>query len=137
MKGAKPSELKVIQGGIVDAPPPPKHLPKEVHTEWNIVTTDLAGRKLLAESTLGVIETYCFARYQILECQKAIQQLGLFVRNKDGVPKPNPANSTLQKAQEMVARLAVELGLTPSSRARKGLSGPVKDDDDGMDEFIG
>lgn len=136
MKGVKPSELKVIQGGIVDAPVAPKHLPKEVHTEWNIVTSDLASRKLLTESMLGVVETYCFARYQILECQKAIQQLGLFVRNKDGVPKPNPANSTLQKAQEMVARLAVELGLTPSSRSRKGLSGPAEPAKDGIDEFI-
>jgi P27 family predicted phage terminase small subunit len=136
MKGAKPSELKVIQGGIVDAPSPPKHLPKEVHTEWNIVASDLAARKLLSESMLGVIETYCFARYQILECQKAIQELGLFVRNKDGVPKPNPANSTLQKAQEMVARLAVELGLTPSSRSRKGLSGPKDDEDEGINKFV-
>jgi P27 family predicted phage terminase small subunit len=136
MKGVRPSELKVIQGGIVDAPPPPKHLPKEVHTEWNIVAADLASRKLLAESTLSVIENYCFALYQVRECHNAIQELGMFVRNKDGVPKPNPANSTLQKAQEIVARLAVELGLTPSSRSRKGLSGPKKDEGEGIDEFL-
>lgn len=136
MKGAKPTTLKVIQGGIVDAPPPPKHLPKEVHSDWNIVTSDLAGRKLLAESTLSVIENYCFALYQVRECQKAIEQLGLFVRNKDGVPKPNPVNSTLQKAQDTVSRLAVELGLTPSSRSRKGMDGPRSEDGEGIDEFI-
>lgn len=123
MKGARPAELKVIQGGIVDAPHPPKHLPKDVHSDWNIVTSDLVSRSLLTEATLGVVENYCFALYQVRECHKTIQELGMFVRNKDGVPKPNPANSTLQKAQEVVARLSVELGLTPSSRSRKGLDG--------------
>lgn len=136
MKGGKPAELKVIQGGIVDAPNPPAHLPKDAHNDWNIVTSDLAARKLLTEATLGVVENYCFALYQVRECHKTIAELGMFVRNKDNVPKPNPASSALQKAQEVVARLSVELGLTPSSRSRRGMDGPKKPEKDGIDEFI-
>lgn len=136
MKGAKPSELKVIQGGIVDVPTPPKTLPKDAHADWNTVCGDLAERKLLTEAALGIIEVYCRTMHTIRECYQVIDREGIFVRTKTSV-KPNPASSMLQKSLDVAARLSVELGLTPSARSRKGLSGPAKDDDDGMDEFIG
>jgi phage terminase small subunit len=41
-------------------------------------------------------------------------------------PKANPAAVMLSKAQETVARLSAELGLTPLSRARKSLQ-PSRD----------
>lgn len=135
MKGAKPSTLTVIRGGIVDVPAPPKNLPREAHGDWVQVTTDLADRKLLTESTLGVIEMYCWALYNVRECQKIILSEGIFVRTKTSV-KPNPASSMLQRSQETVARLAVELGLTPSSRSRKGLQGPAAPEKEGIDDFI-
>lgn len=123
MRGAKPTTFAVIQGGIVDAVDPPKGLPKDVHTDWNIVTSDLASRKLLTEASLGVIEVYCTALWQVRECRKIIEEHGTFVKGQNGVPKANPASTMMQKAQETVNRLSAELGLTPSARSRRGLNG--------------
>ena len=137
MKGAKPAGLKVIQGGVVDAPEPPKHLPADVHKDWYIVTTDLINRRMMAAATLSVVENYCFALHQVRECQKVITELGVFVRGKDGVPKSNPANTMMQKAQDTMNRLSVELGLTPNSRIKKGMSGGgAQKDSSGIEDFI-
>lgn len=135
MKGAKPRELKVIQGGLVDVPPPPKGLPADVHKEWELICRDLTERKLLNEAMLSSVEMYCWALYNIRECQKIIVSEGVFIKTKTTV-KPNPASSMLQRAQETATRLAVELGLTPSSRARKSQEGPKDKGDEGIDEFI-
>lgn len=129
MRGQKPTELKVIQGGIVDAVPAPKGLPADCVDDWNIVTADLASRKLLNDAMLGVVEVYCTALWQVRECRKVIVTHGTFVTGQNGVPKANPAGSMMQKAQETVNRLCVELGLTPSSRSRRGLGGPALDPD--------
>jgi P27 family predicted phage terminase small subunit len=137
MKGAKPTTFAVIQGGIVDAVNPPKGLPKDVEHDWNVITSDLASRKLLTEATLGVIEVYCTALWQVRECRKIIEEHGTFVKGQNGVPKANPASTMMQKAQETVNRLSVELGLTPSSRNRRGLGGDQSPAaDDGVGDMI-
>lgn len=123
MRGRRP-ELKAIKGGLAGRAPAPAHVPKEAHAEWNRVVSDLATRKLLTPAALGAVASYAIATWTVAECVKAIQQDGAFVRTKLGEPKPHPAHGIMSKAQEIIARLAGELGLTPASRSRKGLSGP-------------
>lgn len=114
----------------MDAVDPPKGLPKDAIDDWNTVTADLSSRKLLTDSTLGVVAMYCTALWIVRECVKSIEKDGLFVLGQNKVPKSNPASIQMQKAQETVTRLSVELGLTPSSRSRRGLGGPAVNPDD-------
>lgn len=110
----------------MDAVAPPSHLPEGAIPDWNTVTADLASRQLLNEAMLTSVEMYVTAMWIMRECRTAIQRDGLFVKGAGGALKSHPASSNLQKAQETVTRLAVELGLTPSSRSRKGIGGPDK-----------
>lgn len=133
MRGRRPTELKAIEGGLSGRAPLPADVPKAMRGEWGRVVSDLAARKLLTPAALGTVAAYLIARWQVAECVKAIQQDGSFVRTKQGEPKPHPAHGVMNKANEIVARLAAELGLTPASRSRRGLSGPNEggDADDG------
>lgn len=125
MRGVKPEPkaFTVIQGGIVDTYPFPKTLPKDCLSDWNLVTSDLLSRGLINEAMLGPVETYCRSLWIAREATKAIEQHGLFIPMKGGGSKSNPAATALQKAQVDITRLAAELGLTPSSRSRRGLEG--------------
>lgn len=129
MRGARPA-LKAIEGGLLKAPPPPKALHRDAHADWRTVCADLKGRGLLFTSALGVVETYCGALWLAREARKAIASDGPVVRAKDGQPKPHPAGAMLKSANETVARLGAELGLTPSARSRKGMIPEDAVDDD-------
>jgi P27 family predicted phage terminase small subunit len=134
MKGAKPT-LKTIEGGLLKAPPPPDGLPKEAVQEWVEITSDMIGRKLLTTSMMGVVETYVTALWTVRQCRKEIAQDGPVVRAKDGQPKPHPANNLMVKANDTVARLSVELGLTPSARSRKGMNSGSDSSGDELEEM--
>jgi P27 family predicted phage terminase small subunit len=137
MRGAKPHTLTVINGGIVDAVEAPRGLPAAAVNDWNVVTADLASRKLLTEATLSIVEVYCTALWQVRECRQVIVDHGTFVKGQNGVPKANPASTMMQKAQDTVNRLSAELGLTPSSRSRRGLGGEqAPKADDGVGDMI-
>lgn len=92
--------------------------------EWNAVVSDLHGRRMLTPAMSGVIATYITALWSVQQAQKAIEQHGAFVLGADGAMKPNPATGLMSKAQETIARLSGELGLTPSARSRKTFNPP-------------
>ena len=129
MRGRRP-ELRAIEGSAPPLAPRPPHIPKSMLREWDRVVSDLQARQLLQPAMLGLVASYTIALFQVAECVKAIERDGSFVRTKTGEPKPHPAHGLLNKAQELVARLGAELGLSPSARSRKGLQGPVASDDD-------
>ncbi len=131
MRGAKP-DLKAIDGGLLNAPPPPETLAKSMHPEWIEICADLIGRGLLATSALGLVETYVGALWLARECRKALAQDGPVVRTKDGNPKPHPCAAMLRNANDSIARLGGELGLSPASRNRRGMK-PDPDDDTDSD----
>jgi P27 family predicted phage terminase small subunit len=132
MRGRRSSTLRAVEGGLSTVAPMPGDVPKEARAEWNRVCSDLASRKLLTPVSLGAVAAYCIARWQVSQCVAAIQRDGAFVRTKLGEPKPHPAMGIMNKAQDMVARLAAELGLTPAARSRKALSGgDERNPDDG------
>ncbi len=129
MRGVRP-QLKEIEGGLLKSPAPPETLPAASHGDWQIVTADLQGRGLLFSSSLGIVEAYCTALWTARECRKVIADQGLMVQAKGMQLKPNPANSMLKSALEAIARLGAELGLTPSSRMRRGMNTPEDPGDD-------
>lgn len=130
MRGRRP-ELKPIDGGLAKTAPCPAHIPEAARAEWNRVTADLKGRKLLTPASLGVVASYVIATWQVAKCVEAIEADGAFVKTKNGEPKPHPAHALINKANELIARLGAELGITPAARSRKGLQGTGEEPDDG------
>lgn len=132
MRGARP-ELRLIEGGsdddhepegkpsFEDLPPPPDGVPEAMHSEWYAVVADLKERRLLNDSMLGVVRSYVMAQHTAALAEKSIAEQGVFVAGAGGAMKPNPATGLLRSSRDMISRLAGELGLTPTSRARKSL----------------
>jgi len=129
MRGARP-ELKAIEGGLTKAPAMPDTLPKSMKKTWETTCADMLGRGLLTTSMLPVVETYIGALWLARECRQCISDHGVLVLAKDGQRKPNPALSGLTKAQESIARLADDLGLSPLSRNRPMLKKATAEDPD-------
>ncbi len=131
MRGRKP-ELKTVEGGLNKAPPMPDTLADEMRGEWIEIAADLTGRGLLTTSSLGVLETYLGALWMGRQCRREIASTGPIVRNKDGVPRPHPAAAMLAKANDTVARLAYELGISAAGRnlptIKAATNAPTDDD---------
>ncbi len=124
------ADLKVIEGGLSDAPDVPVHIPVGMHEEWRAVVEDLAARKLLTDAMLGSVEAYIMALWNMRMAQKALDDHGPLVQGERGGWKQNPAVSLLGKAQTAVQRLAAELGLTPASRSKPSMGGGSNEEDD-------
>lgn len=129
------ADLKVIEG-VFEKPleTVPKHIPDEMHPEWRAVVEDLKGRKMLTEAMLGTVDAYVMALWNMRKAQEALDLHGPLVDSGKGILKQNPANTMLGKSQNVVIRLAAEMGLTPAARSRPkmkgdsgGSSGDVKD----------
>jgi P27 family predicted phage terminase small subunit len=133
MRGARP-QLTLIDGSADDPdcgaeapagepglPPPPGGVPEVMHSEWYAVLSDLKARRLLNDSMLGVVRAYVMAQWTAGQAENSIAEYGVFVAGAGGAMKPNPATGLLRNSRDMISRLAGELGLTPTSRARKSL----------------
>ena len=141
MRGARP-ELTVIEGGgdqdyepetkhsNEGLPLPPDGVPEVMHAEWYAVLSDLKARRLLNDSMLGVVRSYVMAQWTAAQAEKSIETQGVFVSGAGGAMKPNPATGLLRNSRDMISRLAGELGLTPTSRARKSLRNAGQDGPD-------
>jgi P27 family predicted phage terminase small subunit len=142
MRGARP-ELTVIEGGdsdqrsdgLSDRKPdqhaglhePPAGVPAAMYSEWYAVLSDLKTRRLLNDSMLGVVRSYVMAQWTAAQAEQSIADQGVFVSGAGGALKPNPATGLLRSSRDMISRLAGELGLTPTSRARKSLRNAGQD----------
>jgi phage terminase small subunit len=107
MRGRKPS-LTVVTGPQDSGVAAPAWLPKDAKAEWAVAVADLASRGLLFKGALGTLASYCL-------CIAAIKQ-------RQAVLDHDPADrETFQDQMKAVAQakqLAVELGLTVTSRTR-------------------
>jgi P27 family predicted phage terminase small subunit len=121
VKGRKP-ELRPIEGGLSGVPRPPEHLSPAAAEEWNRVAPDLVKRRILNETALTTLAHYCMASAMAREADRSIAKHGLLIDTPAG-PKSNPAVRMQTQYLEIARRYAIELGITPSSRSRKGLSG--------------
>jgi P27 family predicted phage terminase small subunit len=131
MRGAKP-QLKAIEGGLTKAPPLPESLPKSMLKTWQMTCADMIGRGLLTNAMLPLVETYVGAVWLARECRQCVEEYGVLAIANGGQRKPNPALAGLAKANESIARLGDDLGISPLSRNRPMLkkAEPGKTDDD-------
>lgn len=70
---------------------------------------------------MTLVMSYVLAQGTALRLEIQIANEGASVTGAGGALKPRPAPGLLRSSRETVARLGAELGLTPTSRARKSL----------------
>jgi phage terminase small subunit len=107
IRGRKP-DLKVVQGPQDSRLKAPAWLPKDAKTEWSVAVADLASRGLLFRGALATLSSYCL-------CIAAIRQRQAIL---DVAPEDRGTFADQMKAMAQANRLAVELGLTVTSRPR-------------------
>ncbi len=59
--------------------------------EWKTIAADMAKRKILTSSALGVVSTYVIALWTVREAQAAIAKHGVLIEAATRNLKPNPA----------------------------------------------
>ncbi len=123
------ADLKVIEGGLEDAPDVPTYIPEDMRQEWLDVVEDLRGRRMLTEAMIGSVDAYVMAMWNARKAQAALDLYGVLIDGGKGVMKQNPAVSLLGKATSTIQRLAAELGLTPASRSRPKMRGDDRGDE--------
>jgi phage terminase small subunit len=106
MRGRKP-KLAVV-GGPQEPNPPPGWLSADAKAVWRVAAADLAARGLLFRGSLELLAAYCV-------CIAAIRQRQPYV---EGDVFNREVFADQMKAMTMAKQLAVELGLTVTSRTR-------------------
>lgn len=115
---------------------PPASLPADLAAEWQRIVADLQARRLWQDSMASLVTAYVLAQATVLRLELQIATEGASVVGAGGALKPHPATGLLRSSRDTIARLGGELGLTPTSRARKSLR-PAADGQTDMfgDEF--
>lgn len=126
MKGRKRAAA-VTGEALRSVPSPPMWLPEEAKAEWRRVAKVLVARRVLTDGDLAALEGYALNVGHVRIAAKAIEAEGAYVEGKR-----HPAFTTLTQSGAEARRLAAELGLTPTSRAKLP-AGEVDDADSLVD----
>jgi P27 family predicted phage terminase small subunit len=133
MRGRKPipTELKILQGTAradrmngsepkpeVMVPECPAHLNDEAKAEWNRLAPQLAQLRILTALDMAVLAAYCVSFSRWADAERHVQESGAVVRSPAGYPQVSPWLSVAHESLRQMRAFAVELGLSPSSRAR-------------------
>ena len=94
-------------------PPMPRNLPAEAKAEWRRVVPELEEIGLLATIDRGVLIRYCTAWADWFELQGLLERSGKLIRGQKGNFVRNPLWFMKQDAEQTVAELGKQLGLTP------------------------
>ena len=113
---------KPIANAIKTVPKPPKHFSDAAKAEWKRIMPVLVDRRVLSAADLHACERFCEAISDIVDAREAIAADGAYVLNRLDEKKRHPAFSTLREATANSKMWAASLGLTPSSRAKAGVT---------------
>jgi P27 family predicted phage terminase small subunit len=103
-------------------PEAPEFLGQYGKKEWDRVITQLYTRGILSETDLSIVAAYCFEMEQYYEDRDIVKREGKYqtLTNKadQDYLATHPAVNAGNKHLANALRIAVEFGLTPSSRTR-------------------
>ena len=118
---ALPGAGAPVSGSIAGPAEPdmPADFAGELVAEWERVVADLRRNGVLDRDNGAAIEIYVRNLVRMREAERHVGEFGAIVpAPRTGVPMQNPYLAIANRAAETVAKMAAELGLTPSSRAR-------------------
>ncbi|MFA5558762.1 MAG: phage terminase small subunit P27 family [Methanofastidiosum sp.] len=138
----KPKAIKILEGNpgkrpLSNEPMPekillscPEYLKKDkiAFNEWNRIAPELYKLGLLTIADKVSLEIYC-SQYSIY--RKALDEIskeGLVTTNIRKGNKANPQLAIAREAAKIIKAIAIEFGLTPSSRGRISLPNEVNED---------
>lgn len=145
----KPTALKVIEGNPGKRPLPknepkpdlalipcPQYLKSDkiAYAEWNRIIPELYKLRLLTNVDRTSLEIYCTQYAVYRRALMVINDEGLITTNIRNGDKANPAAAIAREAAKIIKAIAIEFGLTPSSRARISL--PSESIDDELENMI-
>ena len=154
MKGRKPKPLAVreAEGSKPRArhrnqpkpragkPTPPDHLSDAARVEWTRVLA-AAPAGMLSRLDVAVLSLYCDAFARWAAARKMVARTGECIATTNGNVVQNPWLGIANRAAADTLKAAVELGLSPTARARVSVVAGKKDvaDEDVEDiaDFIG
>lgn len=154
MKGGPrptPTALRMIQGTmsakhgvdeplppVTDLPKPPEWLHPFAVEYWHHLAADLWSMGVLTDVDAGMFAALCMAWARWREAEAIVAKLaetdlehhGILLKTEAGNLIQHPAVGTANTARRDFARMAVEFGLSPSSRTQitakgKGEADPV------------
>jgi len=103
--------------------------------EWNRLIPELVRIGLIAEIDAASLASYCLLISLAHKASDSIRADGVLVVTSGGVKK-NPACGLLFDAVRGIKALAVEFGLTPSSRSRVSHATPVDAQQTAFENFL-
>ncbi len=133
----KPREMQIESGSVrsdklpepvnvgtklTAAPPAPVGMPAEIALVWDELAPLLARSGMLAESDLYLLDGLCTFLARARAAREAMENQPLTVIGAKGGEIANPLLRIERDAWAQAHRLAVEFGMSPSARARLGIS---------------
>ena len=147
--GPKPTRLKVLEGDkhkerLPENEPKPELMlipcpeylrsDKIAYTEWNRIVPELYKLGLLTKIDQATLELYCSQYSVYRQSYQVLKDEGLITTNIRHGDKAHPAAQIAREAAKIIKAIAVEFGLTPSSRGR--ISVPKESEDDPMEKLL-
>jgi P27 family predicted phage terminase small subunit len=96
----------------------PAHLNDEAKNEWNRLAPQLCRLRILTDLDAAVLAAYAVSYSRWADAERHVEESGAVVRSPQGFPQVSPWLSVANEALRQMRAYAVELGLSPSSRAR-------------------
>ena len=116
---------------------PPDYLGDEARALW-MRTVAAMPRGVYASTDKEVLEIYC-KHYQLYrDAERTLTEKfggNTIIKTPNGMIQTNPLCAQMRMAGLVVAKLAAELGLTPTSRARMEVAKDVEGDEDNESFF--
>lgn len=109
-----------------DAPTAPKYLCKVAAGHWDTMAKQLHPLGLLTNADMDALARYCDLYARWLEAQSQLKDHGLLIKAQNGFPIQSPYIAISNKCTELMNRIGIEFGLTPSSRGRISVDKPQK-----------
>ena len=102
-----------------ELPDCPEHLQGEARAEWFRICTALDTMGLLTSADHALLEAYCVTYARWLDAEAKVKEFGTIVKSPEkNFPMTSPYLHVANSSMEQLRKLAVEFGLSPSSRSR-------------------
>jgi P27 family predicted phage terminase small subunit len=131
----KPTALKVLAGNpgkrklnhsepiAPGIPECPEFLDTEAKAEWFRTAKVLTDMGVLTKADRSALAAYCVAYSRWVHAEDQVKKYGFIVKSPEkGFPMKSPYLTVADQALEIMRKLMVEFGMTPSSRSRLRLA---------------
>ena len=120
---ARRRNTREVAGHVsVARPTKPRSLTGEAAAEWNRIVPELERSGILSSIDRALLVRYCTAWADWVELDALLAQGSKIVRGQKGNLVRSPAWLMRRDAEQTLAELGRQLGLTPVSRLRAGIT---------------